>query len=289
MLQISITTDRAHLDRVEEALLEHGALSITLRDAADDPVLEPLPGETPVWPRIIVTGLFSAGVETEPLRHALHAIANENCGCDIKSVAERDWARACLNDFKPLRFGTRLRILPTTYDEPDGTKIDIRLDAGLAFGTGTHPTTALCLEWLDANPPVNARIIDYGCGSGILAIAALKLGARRALAVDIDPQALLATRANAARNGIGSEQMLACHPSDLPCTLADLLLANILARPLIELAKDFASCVKSGGKLVLSGLLQGQIDESSAVYAPWFEFCRTREKEGWVLLEGTRR
>jgi ribosomal protein L11 methyltransferase len=288
MIQISITTDRAHLDRVEKAFLDHGAQSVTLRDAADQPVLEPLPGEIPLWPQVVVSGLFSDGTDADPLRQALDEILMDGARFKFETVVERDWTRVWLDDTKPLRVGRRLRICPGGHSEPDPTAIDIRLDPGLAFGTGTHPTTALCLEWLDANPPFDADVIDYGCGSGVLAIAAIKLGARRVRAVDIDPQGLSATRDNAARNGISGLRIVACHPDDLPHAQANLLIANILARPLIELAARFAGRVKSGGKLVMSGVLASQAGQVSTAYAPWFDLNQTRGKEGWALLEGAR-
>jgi len=299
MIQISVTTDRAHLDPVERALLAHGAASVTLRDAADDPVLEPLPGAAPVWPSVIVTGLFSVDADTESLRRILNTVLDNEPQMEIATLAEQDWSQVWKHDCTSLRFGRRLRIRRGDGPESDGPEgddheparstIDIFLDPGLAFGTGDHPTTALCLKWLDANPPHQRDMIDYGCGSGILALAAIKLGARRVYAVDIDPQALLATRDNAARNGISAQALLTLGPDALPSKPADLLVANIVARPLAELAQNFATRLKPGGRIVLSGLLPEQIDAVTAVYLPWFNFAPAREKNGWGLLAGVRR
>jgi ribosomal protein L11 methyltransferase len=288
MIQISLITDRARLDQVEQVLWEHGAQSVTLRDAAEDPVLEPLPGETPVWPEVIVIGLFNDDVNAEMLRQALDGLIHASV-FEVMTIAERDWPDACLDDLKPLRFGRRLRVCPSSYGDLEPNMITIWLDPGLAFGTGTHPTTALCLEWLDANPPHEAEVIDYGCGSGILSLAAIKLGANHVRAVDIDPQALAATLDNAARNGISHRQIIACPPADLPDASADLLLANILARPLIELAENFARRLRTNGRLILSGMLTYQTAQLASAYARWFDFAPVRSHDGWALMEGTKR
>jgi ribosomal protein L11 methyltransferase len=287
MIQISLLVDRTQLERVEQTLLDHGACSVTLCDAADNPVLEPLPGETPVWPRVVVTGLFGTDVRVPVLRRALHAVVDD-VDLEVAALAERDWVRESLDTFKPLRFGRRLRILPSGDWEPDPTAVELRLDPGLAFGSGTHPTTALCLEWLDAHPPTGAEIIDYGCGSGILSLAAIKLGANRARAVDIDPQARLATRENAVRNGIPNNRLCVCAPAALSDERADLIVANILARPLVELARCFADRLKPGGRVVFCGVLAEQALEVIAAYAPWFELAPVRSREAWVLIEGAK-
>jgi len=299
MLQISLTIDRAQLASTEQALLDHGACSVTLRDAADDPVLEPRPGEAPVWPTVVVTGLYADNIDTESLQRRLHGVLAGRPALEITRLAERDWTQVWKHDCATLTFGRRLRV--RRGDGPQGrhperdhpvqisSSVDLFLDPGLAFGTGDHPTTALCLEWLDANPPRDREVIDYGCGSGILGLAALKLGARRVYAVDIDPQALFATRDNAARNGIGTRALQTYCPEELPMHAADLLLANIVARPLIGLAQTFATRVMPGGRVVLSGLLTEQADALAAVYSPWFTFAPAQAKGGWSLLAGLRR
>ncbi|HEY5789228.1 MAG TPA: 50S ribosomal protein L11 methyltransferase, partial [Gammaproteobacteria bacterium] len=200
-LQVHVEVPAAQVEDASATFERAGALSVTVGDAADDPVYEPLPGEVRVWRHNRVTGLFPEGFDPLPLRGALAAaLGGGPGGWRVEALAERDWERAWLDGFRPLRFGTRLWVVPSSFEPPAADAVNLRLDPGLAFGTGTHPTTALCLEWLDAAEPA-ATLLDYGCGSGILAIAGLLLGAGRAWAVDLDPQALLATRANAAANG----------------------------------------------------------------------------------------
>jgi ribosomal protein L11 methyltransferase len=300
-LELSATVPREQADRAEQALFRSGALSVTLRDAADAPVLEPAPGETPLWPTVVVTGLFEAGLD--PLE-ALARAHGEAPWLEwhAAALADRAWEREWLRDFRPMRFGRRLAVVPSGMTPPDGA-VTVRLDPGLAFGTGTHPTTALCLEWLDglAAPVVDghapaplpgALVIDYGCGSGILAIAALRLGAAEAIATDLDPQALQATRANAAANGVG-ERLVACAPGSLPAVLgarkADILVANILAGPLEALLPVFASSLRRGGRLALSGILAGQAQALAAAAEPWFRLEPPQVRDEWVRLSGQRR
>jgi ribosomal protein L11 methyltransferase len=261
-----------------------------LQDAADQPVWEPLPGETPLWSNLRVTGLFDA--QTDP--HTLKAVLRQLLGdknfptCRVESLENRDWVRAWLDDFQSMRFGRRLWVCPTAAAAPAAEATIIWLDPGLAFGTGTHPTTALCLEWLDGADLDVKTVIDYGCGSGILAIAAAKLGAGQVWAVDIDPQALLATEANAVRNQV-REILVLGNPVALPTTPVDILLANILAGSLIELAPRFSTLVRPQGHLVLSGILSEQAGQVQAAYAPWFDFATSRRREEWILLQAVRR
>ena len=290
-LQLTLEAIDHSPEQLEDALLLAGALAVTLADAGDQPVLEPAPGETPLWTHTRVTGLFDAQTDIEivkgQLRRFLHApILPE---CRLTALEERDWVRAWMDNFHPMRFGHRLWICPTHCDPPDPAGINVRLDPGLAFGTGTHPTTALCLEWLDSVDLADKIVLDYGCGSGVLAIAAAKLGARRVWAVDIDPQALLASDANADENGVEDRIELA-HPAELPALLsADILLANILAGVLVQLAPEFGRRVKSGGRLVLSGILAQHADAVQAAFGRDFEFAPPQRREDWVLLDGTRR
>ncbi len=290
-LQLSL--DAADLDpEALSAFFESaGALAVTFEDAADQPLFEPDPGDTPLWSSTRVVALFEAGLD----RGALHRRLAETFGADAAarlragSLEDRDWERAWLDDFHPMRFGERLWICPAGQrpeGQPDAVLID--LDPGLAFGTGTHPTTALCLRWLDAHPPRGSDVIDYGCGSGILAIAALKLGAARVRATDIDEQALWATEGNARRNAVAG-RLVTCLPEQLDAAPADLLLANILANPLIELAPRLAERVRPGGWLVLSGILAGQAQAVAAAYRPWFEAGTPLVQEGWACLPGLRR
>lgn len=287
-LQLIIPAEAARVESISDALLELGAASVTLQDAEDQPVLEPAPGTTPIWSHTRVIGLFSA--EQDPAT----VVEQLNRRFDIsitdwkaEPLEDRDWVRAWMDNFRPMQFGRRLWIIPGGYTPPEPEAINILLDPGLAFGTGTHPTTSMCLEWLDAHPPVGQNVIDYGCGSGILAIAARKLGAQQVWAVDNDPQALLATRDNMRKNGI--ENGISVHlPDALPPLDVPLLLANILAGPLIALAPQFAEQVRQGGRIVLSGILASQMEEVIAAYRPWFDLQLYCQQEEWVCLTGSR-
>lgn len=274
----------------EQALLEAGALSVTLSDAADRPVLEPAPGQTPIWARTRITGLFDARADTAAIEHHLRERlgAQAVSGLRAAPLEDRDWERAWMDDFRPMRFGQRLWVDPSGHPPSRAEGIHLRLDPGLAFGTGTHATTAQCLEWLDAHPPRGLEVIDYGCGSGVLGIAAALLGARSVIAVDSDPQALVATTRNAEANGVARTISVAL-PQEMADQPADLLLANILARPLIDLAQRFAALVRPGGNLVLSGILVDQVAEVVLAYAPWFELAEPKTREGWARLDGHRR
>lgn len=295
-LEISTVVPREEAAAAEDQLLAAGAIAVTLLDAEDQPVLEPAPGETPLWPLLRITGLFDAG--TDPLR-VLAELAQLAPGSHWRPAAlpDRAWEREWLRDFRPLRFGPRLAVVPHEHEAPAGAVV-VRLDPGLAFGTGTHPTTALCLEWLDAHAPAGPAplagqlVIDYGCGSGILALAALKLGAAAAIGVDLDPQALQATAANAAANQVGG-RLATCVPEALEAVLAgrkaDILLANILAGPLQALLPEFAARLATGGQLVLSGVLAEQADALAASAAPWFELEPPVGREGWARLAGRRK
>lgn len=286
--QITLTTSRTQAESLEDTLLDLGAISVTLQDAADVPVLEPLPGETPLWPEVNVVGLFDQEADTAQIDAQL-AARGLGKGAWIE-VEDQDWERAWMDQFQPLRFGERLWIVPSWLEAPDPQAVNILLDPGLAFGTGTHPTTALCLEWLDGADMAGKTVLDYGCGSGILAIAALKLGAHEAFGIDIDPQALTATRDNAARNAIMADRLHTGLPGVLPEEARfDVLLANILMGPLIELAPTLTKHVKPGGVLVLSGLLAEQADAVMAAYAHAFDFDRPALKDGWVRLSAVRR
>lgn len=294
MPQISLFLDLDGLDatRVEEACFAAGALSVVLTDRRDDAILEPAPGEVRLWPATRLQALFDLDWLTPS---ALASLAADcDCAADrftFAPVEDRLWEREWLRDFKPMRFGRRLWICPShaTVDDPEA--LIVSLDPGLAFGTGTHPTTRLCLERLDerADSLSSELVIDYGCGSGVLAIAALRLGARRALAHDIDPQALIATRDNARTNGIDSALDVCADPGELPRDAADLVLANILSGPLCTLAPTLTTRLRPGGELVLAGLLDAQADEVISAYEPLMSLRVWRRLEGWSCLVGTRR
>jgi ribosomal protein L11 methyltransferase len=287
-LQLTIDIGKLDPAPVEDALFELGAVSVTLEDAADDPVLEPAPGATPLWPTVVVKALFDAGSSPDAIRSALAQALPGAPNPRFELLADKAWEREWLKDFRPMRFGRRLWVCPGGMTAGEADAIRVELDPGLAFGTGTHPTTALCLEWLDAQSLDGRQVVDYGCGSGILAIAALRLGAQRIVAMDIDPQALRATRENAARNGVLARLEVTADPA-LATASADVLLANILAGPLVELAPRFAQAVRPGGLLALSGLLAEQAAAVTAAYQPWFDIGTTATREGWTLLAGRRR
>lgn len=289
-LQLAVCS--RHPEFVEELLLAAGAQAVSLVDAADDPVLEPAPGATPLWPRTKTLGLFGADADLDAVRRVL--CENLPDGSDLtfeeNQVEDQDWVRVWLQHAQPLRFGDRLWVCPSGHRIEASDAVVINLDPGLAFGTGHHPSTALCLEWLAGADLKGCRVLDYGCGSGVLAIAALKLGADQAWAVDIDPQAVLASHDNAARNGVAA-RLRSVKPEqlDAPSAYYDVVLANILAGPLVSLAPLLARHVKAGGWIVLAGLLQRQADAVCAAYAPWFEFDPPGEREGWTRLNGRRR
>jgi ribosomal protein L11 methyltransferase len=292
-LQLTLPIGSADPAPFEDALLAAGATSITLEDAGDDPVLEPAPGATPLWPHVQIKALFDASTDAVALLSDLRTVlAAPLTDARFEHIADRAWEREWLKDFRPMRFGERLWICPggqrPQLDSSSYEPCLIELDPGLAFGTGTHPTTALCLEWLDAAQLRGSFVVDYGCGSGVLAIAALKLGAASALAIDIDPQALAATRDNAARNGI-AERLTVAAPDEVQCAPADILLANILAEPLLELAPTFADRIAAGGSVVLSGILQSQVTPVASRYAAWFDMRPATVRDDWARLDGIRR
>ena len=295
-LELSLTAHLEQQPRAEEALEDLGALSITLRDAdAETPdeqaIFEPGVGELPLWPTITLNALFDESADRRGLAAALGELLPwlEPSQLDFRVVEDQDWERVWMDQYQPMSFGRRLWIYPWNIEPPmDDERVVVRLDPGLAFGSGTHPTTALCLEWLDGLALAGKSVIDYGCGSGILAIAALKLGAAHAVGVDNDPQALLASRDNAERNGVSGH--LDVHlPGDEPKAAADVFVANILAGPLGELAPVFAAAAKPGAPFAISGILDGQQDELLARYAEWFDALRVDIHDGWVRISGTRR
>jgi ribosomal protein L11 methyltransferase len=287
-LQLTVDIGPSDPAPCEDALFALGAVSVTLEDAADDPVLEPAPGETPLWPTVRVKALFAASADRDAIAEGLAGRLPGSPAPTFEAIADRAWEREWLKDFGPMRFGRRLWVCPGGLPAEGPDAVRVELDPGLAFGTGTHPTTAMCLEWLDGSDLRGREVVDYGCGSGILAIAALKLGATRVRAVDVDPQALIATRDNALRNGIDSGLTVTADPA-LADRSADLLVANILAGPLVELAPRFAAAVRPGGEIVLSGILAGQADAVTAAYRACFDIAVTATREGWGLLSGRRR
>jgi ribosomal protein L11 methyltransferase len=289
-LQIRLQISPDHAPLLADLLSEAGALAVSLEDDADEPLYEPSPGSLRLWARTRLSGLFPEDADAQRIIKALRAELGEDAVCcyQTNTLHDRDWQRECQDQFRARKFGNQLWVCPSWETPPDPDAIHVMLDPGLAFGTGAHPTTALCLEWLAQAKLAGATVIDYGCGSGILAIAAARLGAETVWAVDIDPQALQATAENARINAV-EHTIYPVPPESLPPVQADGLLANILARPLIDLAPVLAGRVRNGGWLVLSGILAEQTGEVSAVYAPWFEMEAPVVTEGWVRLQGIRR
>lgn len=294
-LELSIRCTARQQPRVEAALEDLGAVAVTLLDAeADTPneraVLEPGVGEMPLWSAVAVQGLFEAGADRRGLVAALDALVPDlhADALAFREVADQDWERAWLDQYQPMRFGERLWIYPWTIEPPaDPDAVVVRLDPGLAFGTGTHPTTALCLEWLQAQALAGAAVLDFGCGSGVLAIAALKLGAAQAVGVDNDPQALLASRDNAQRNGV-SERLALYAPGEAPPAQYPVVVANILANALDALAPELAARTAAGGRIALSGILAGQQDALLARYGHWFQDLAVAQKDDWLRITGRR-
>lgn len=292
--QFVMDLDALDPDVVETIFTRHGACSVTLTDAGNNPVLEPGPGETPLWANSRITGLFSPDADLQSLCDTLIAELNlqQLPAHRTEDLPDRDWEREWLRDFGPMRFGHRLWICPGGSEVEQCDAVIVRLDPGLAFGTGMHATTALCLEWLDGLALAGKSMLDYGCGSGVLAIAALKLGCRSATAMDVDPQAVLATRRNAADNDVGSQLCVAGDDAGIKGRF-DIVVANILAGPLIQFAESITSTIARRGMLALSGVLCEQADDVMAAYEPWVEFedPSYREQDGqlWSRLTGTRR
>jgi len=288
-LQLSLTTPKEQAPLIEALFENMGALSITLGDAGDDPILEPGLGETPLWQATVVTALFEADRDPDELRSLINQSLNSDVSRQLKieRLEDQAWERAWLADFHPMPFGQHLWVCPTGQRPESNDAIIMELDPGLAFGTGTHPTTALCLKWLDSINLKDQTVIDFGCGSGILAVAALLLGAKQAVATDHDPQALQATLDNARKNHVDARLAIK-KPRQMPALQADILLANILAGTLIQLETVLASHVKPGGRIILSGILTEQSDDVSQAFSAHFEMQPPLIQEEWVALEGRR-
>ena len=287
-LRLAITPEQA--STLEDALLGVGAVSVTFMDAEDQPIFEPDLGTTPLWSHTHLLALFEADIDEHDLLAHLQLLTGGTLPeYQLERIEDQDWERSWMDNFQPMRFGRRLWIVPSWHTAPEPEAVNLLLDPGLAFGTGTHPTTALCLEWLDAQQLSGLQVLDFGCGSGILAIAALLLGAEQAVGTDIDIQAIEASRENANRNGIAPERFALYLPEQLPSGQADVVVANILAGPLVELAEHIGKRVKPGGRLALSGILAEQAEEVRAAYTAQFDLDPTTEKDGWIRISGVRR
>ncbi|BEE19002.1 ribosomal protein L11 methyltransferase [Aeromonas enteropelogenes] len=287
-IQIRINATAKTADKVSNMLLGRGAQAVTFMDAKDVPVYEPMPGETPLWGETEVMGLFDAETDPAPTIAFFQQIFGENVGYKVELLEDKDWVREWMDHFHPMQFGERLWICPSWRDVPDPDAVNVMLDPGLAFGTGTHPTTALCLQWLDGLDLAGKTVVDFGCGSGILGIAALKLGAARVIGIDIDPQAIQASRDNAERNGVAGQIELYLPAEQPEGLLADVVVANILAGPLRELAPLIAGLGKPGSLMALSGVLESQAPELETIYGQWFEMDPTAVKEEWCRLSGRK-
>ncbi len=296
-LELILTCSESMQPRVEAALEDVGALSITLLDAdAETPneraILEPGVGQTPLWGALKLCALFEADTDRDGLLHAIESFDPdlEFNMLEFHEVADQDWTRVWMDQFKPMPFGRRLWIYPWNIEPDDvtGEAAIVRLDPGLAFGTGTHPTTALCLEWLDGLPLAGRQVLDFGCGSGVLAIAALKLGAASAVGVDNDPQALIASHDNAERNAV-AERLALYLPEQAPSVQYPVVVATILAGALDMLAEQLAAACAPGGRIALSGILAGQEQALLERYSAWFDALEVARREDWIRISGTRR
>ncbi|MCK5001603.1 MAG: 50S ribosomal protein L11 methyltransferase [Gammaproteobacteria bacterium] len=291
-LQISVHTNQNHAEQAEDTLLQYGACSVTLKDAADEPILEPAPGETPIWKNIIATGLFNNIENQEQLIGRITAeFDNGEYSITTEILQDQNWTRSWMDHYQAMQFGERLWVCPWHIEPPEPDATNLRLDPGLAFGTGTHPTTSLCLSWLDQNIQQPKSLLDFGCGSGILAIAALLLGLEQADGVDIDPQALEASLANAKANQV--ENRLHLYTSEQFATehkqqQYEIVVANILSGPLVELAPTLAGHTLAGGDIVLSGILTEQAEGIIDAYTPYFKMDTPIFEGDWVLIHGCR-
>jgi ribosomal protein L11 methyltransferase len=291
-LQLRLDARRSNVAELEELLLATGAVAVTLEDNADQPLLEPGVGETPLWHQTRLTGLYPADTNMKRVLRDIPDHLLQQANQRVEILEDKDWEREWMQHYQPMQFGHRLWVCPSWLEPPDPHAVNLLLDPGLAFGTGTHPTTALCLKQLDSMSLSGQSVVDYGCGSGILGVAALKLGATLALGVDNDPQALAASRDNATRNSIAPENFTVAFPEQVDQQFWDrragVVIANILAGPLIDLSDTLLQFLKPTGTLLLSGLLQNQAETLCAHYADRLPLRVVGESEGWVCLRGNR-
>lgn len=287
-LQLRLNSTAQLAEQISDYLTDIGAVSVTFMDSQDTPIFEPLPGETRLWGNTDIMALFDAETDMQHIVEMLRQenILTENAAYKVEQIEDKDWEREWMDNFHPMQFGKRLWICPSWRDVPDENAVNVMLDPGLAFGTGTHPTTALCLEWLDSLDLQGKTVIDFGCGSGILAIAALKLGAKSAVGIDIDPQAIIASRNNAEQNGVSDRLQLFLAEQKPENLQSDVVVANILAGPLKELAPIISQLVKPNGVLGLSGILETQAEAVSAAYRSDFDLDPVAVREEWCRITG---
>jgi ribosomal protein L11 methyltransferase len=289
-IQLTIEASPHKTKQIENAVLDAGAVSVTLQDAADQPILEPGVGETPLWDSCILTVLFPASIDTSTTEQQIQANLSFSLCSSWQLVEDKDWSQEWKKHFKPIACSDgKLWICPSWIEAPLPDAVNLRLDPGLAFGTGSHPTTMLCLNWLEKQTLKGKTLIDFGCGSGILGIAALLLGAEKVWAIDNDPQALLASRDNAQRNDIEDERFITLLPEQIPPNAkADIMVANILAKPLIDLAPQISKLTLNNGQLCLSGILSHQVDQVSAAYTEKFIFADSVIEDNWAQIAATK-
>jgi ribosomal protein L11 methyltransferase len=289
-IQLKINSQAEYAEQIGEMLSANGAQAVTFVDAKDTPMYEPKPGEVMLWPDTQVVGLYDAQFDMSHVVNQLSQskLLGKDFSHKLDQLEDKDWEREWMVNFHPMQFGERLWICPSWRDVPDPNAVNVMLDPGLAFGTGTHPTTSLCLKWLDSLELSQATVVDFGCGSGILGIAALKLGAKRVVGIDIDPQALLASQDNANRNNVG-EKIELYLPQYQPELQAEVVLANILAGPLRELKSVISAYCKPGGQLVLSGILDNQAEEINGLYSGVFDMQPIAIEGEWARVSGVKR
>lgn len=294
-LQIKTLIRPEQAEQFENWLIEAGACAITLTDAEDQPVFEPIRGTTPLWQSTQLTGLYDGKQNAEQMLLTMQQLWQTDFPhlpmptLQLEILEDKDWIREWMDSFHPMQMGKRLWIVPSWLKPPQPEAVNLILDPGLAFGTGTHPTTRLCLQWLDGLNLENKTLLDFGCGSGILGIAGLLLGAKQAWGTDIDPQALQASQQNAVRNQLDPQRFPVYYPENCPTISCDVLVANILAGPLISLAEELAGLVKLGGEIALSGILSHQAEEVSNAYSLWFELDKPTQEDDWIRITGRRK
>ena len=290
-IQIKLNATKENAEMISDMLMdETGALSVTFLDAKDTPIFEPLPGETRLWGDIDILALYDAEADTQFITNQIKAsgMLADGFAHKVEQLEDKDWEREWMDNFHPMKFGERLWICPSWRDVPEPDAVNVMLDPGLAFGTGTHPTTALCLEWLESIDLTGKTVIDFGCGSGILAIAAIKLGAGKVIGIDIDPQALIASKDNAERNGV-ADQLHVYMPQDQPENMiADVVVANILAAPLRELSPIIKGLVKPNGLLAMSGVLDTQAEGVANYYRDEFHIDPIKAQTEWCRISGRK-
>ena len=289
--QLKIQLHSEDASSFEQILFDSDAISISYLDAEDQPVFQEEPGSTPLWDNTFLLCLFNAKTDLGSLLNKLRCNTKvlNNKSLNIELIEDQDWERSWMKDFEPIQFGEKLWICPSWLSPPEPNAVNIKLDPGLAFGTGNHATTSLCLRWLDQADVRGSEVIDYGCGSGVLSIASALLGAVKVHSVDNDPQAISATIDNSRRNKVPGDVLTTYLPEAVPPVHADILIANILERPLIDLSEKFAELVKKGGYITLSGLLEEQIPSLLSCYDRWFDMGAPQVEQGWALLCGTRK